>query len=105
LVSANLASQYNTLKIPTKFADAEETKANIDFVTRAGAHWRSHANKSDLELQQWDKETYKHMQGVIENEKANPTGGVLSGLALRKSRYFRYASAMMLCIDSPIDLR
>lgn len=54
----------------------------------AGAHWRSHAGKADLEHQQWDTETYKHMLDIIEREESGSISGPLSGLALRKSRYF-----------------
>jgi len=54
----------------------------------AGAHWRSHAGKKDLEQQQWDTETYKHMLGVIEKEGSEQGQGQLSGIALRHSRYF-----------------
>ncbi|KAF1967372.1 nucleotide-binding domain-containing protein [Bimuria novae-zelandiae CBS 107.79] len=54
----------------------------------AGAHWRSHAGEDDLEQQQWDTETYKHMLEIIEKEARDEGGGLLSGLALRHSRYF-----------------
>ncbi|KAF2658957.1 nucleotide-binding domain-containing protein [Lophiostoma macrostomum CBS 122681] len=54
----------------------------------AGAHWRSHAGEDDLEQQQWDTETYKHMLSIIEKETNEPGESVLSGLALRHSRYF-----------------
>lgn len=53
-----------------------------NFSNRAGAHWRSHAGKADLEQQQWDTETYKHMLDVIEKEGSEPDPSSLSGLAV-----------------------
>jgi D-amino-acid oxidase len=47
---------------------------------RAGAHWRSHAAKADLEQQQWDMETYNHWLEIIRNEQGEIG---LSGLAVR----------------------
>ncbi|KAF2109659.1 hypothetical protein BDV96DRAFT_502229 [Lophiotrema nucula] len=51
----------------------------------AGAHWRSHASKTDFEQQSWDTETYKHMLYIIEQESVGSGACPRSGLALRNA--------------------
>jgi hypothetical protein len=51
-------------------------------IHRAGAHWRSHATKTDLEQQQWDMETYNHWLDIIKTEHEQEGGVGLSGLAV-----------------------
>ena len=41
----------------------------IDNKNRAGAHWRTHAEKSERELCEWDAETYRAWMGDVEREK------------------------------------
>jgi hypothetical protein len=56
---------------------------------RAGAHWRTHAKKEDLEQQSWDIETYHAWTKLVDEEKGKKTAGVvlkdkdISGIAVR----------------------
>jgi D-amino-acid oxidase len=71
---------------------------------RAGAHWRSHAGKEDLEQQQWDTETYKHMLEVIKTEESEPGQGQLSGLAVRYSHLVLSMLRLVANLGRPIKL-
>jgi len=59
-----------------------------DTLSRAGAHWRSHAPASDPEQQQWDVETYKHWLEVIKEEEQNSSQTSRSGLAVCATLFF-----------------
>ncbi|OCK80214.1 nucleotide-binding domain-containing protein, partial [Lepidopterella palustris CBS 459.81] len=54
----------------------------------AGGHWRSHAGVADVEQQEWDTQTYQHWLNEIEREQNETSPRLLSGLALRRSRYY-----------------
>ncbi|KAF1816807.1 FAD dependent oxidoreductase [Eremomyces bilateralis CBS 781.70] len=55
----------------------------------AGAQWRSFATENEVELQQWDSESYRHWLKVIEEEEATgPSSKTPSGLARCKSLFY-----------------
>jgi hypothetical protein len=43
--------------------------------SRAGAHWRTHAKKDDIEQQAWDLETYAAWMKVVKEEEAREAQG------------------------------
>ncbi|OCL08140.1 FAD dependent oxidoreductase [Glonium stellatum] len=58
----------------------------------AGGHWRSHAGIADAEQQEWDTQTYQHWLNEIKQEQNEAGLRILSGLALRRSRYYSESS-------------
>ena len=57
--------------------------------SRAGAHWRTHAKKDDIEQQAWDLETYAAWMKLVKAEEAREAQGEVlkeeekSGIAVR----------------------
>ena len=44
-------------------------------MSRAGAHWRSHATYDDHDTIRWDRETFEHWKAIVAEEEAGKREG------------------------------